>query len=246
MDTIKLPYQGGYKKFDALEMAKIVSGVVDPTKRWILEIIKHEPMYAREINKELLERYSISITEQGLRTRHIKPLVELGVINPKDGHVIIRGSRRPVTVYELNHTGLERIMKKFNAYLEGLLETSKDVEKEILESSGLKAYPKLRVMKGEKAGFILSIKNRTTKIGRLGSTKAIPEDDLVLSNSYEHVTRISKPHAKIILKDGDYFLVDCGSTGGTFHKGKKLVKNKEYKIDKGDIFRIADTDIIFE
>jgi DNA-binding transcriptional ArsR family regulator len=246
MDTIRLQYRGGYKKYDAKEMAKIVSAVVDPTKRWILEILMDGSKYVGEINKELLKKYDVSITEQGLRTRHIRPLLELGVITPKDGHVTIRGGRRPVTLYELNPIGLERVLKKFDAYVEGLLETSKVVQKDILEPSALKATPKLRVMSGEKEGMALPIKKERTKIGRIGSMKSVQKNDLVLPNSYGYVTRISKPHAKVVFKDGEYYLVDCGSTSGTFLKGKKLIKNREYKLNPGDIFRIADTDIIFE
>ena len=53
---------------------------------------------------------------------------------------------------------------------------------------------------------------------------------------------MSRKHAAVILRDGNYYLKDLGSTHGILYKGMQI-DNK--RIDEGDVFQIGDSEIRF-
>lgn len=69
-------------------------------------------------------------------------------------------------------------------------------------------------------------------IGRR-SGKNVPDIDLTGVKGAE---RVSRKHATFILdgKSGDIFILDMGSTNGTFVNGKKLSPGEKMKLEKGD------------
>ena len=66
------------------------------------------------------------------------------------------------------------------------------------------------------------------------------EADLVIDE-----TGVSRMHAKVFLKDGDYYLEDLNSTNGTFKNGLKLKPYEQKKLERGDEIRIATRKIYF-
>ena len=54
-------------------------------------------------------------------------------------------------------------------------------------------------------------------------------------------TGCSKDHATIMFRDGKFYLVDKGSTNGTFLNDKCLTKNKPSEIGHGSVIRIGNT-----
>ena len=80
----------------------------------------------------------------------------------------------------------------------------------------------------------LNIKNDVTTFGRYG-------DCSIVLNS----EKISRQHSKIIKKDSNCYLLDCGSTNGTFLNDERLESNKEYKLSNGDIFKVFTVEFKF-
>jgi pSer/pThr/pTyr-binding forkhead associated (FHA) protein len=65
------------------------------------------------------------------------------------------------------------------------------------------------------------------------------EKDIVLNDDYKGVTRISKPHAVIILEDGSWYIRDEGSTGGTSVNGKVIEKSLKTVLSDGDMIELG-------
>jgi pSer/pThr/pTyr-binding forkhead associated (FHA) protein len=57
-------------------------------------------------------------------------------------------------------------------------------------------------------------------------------------------TRVSTHHAEIRFENGQYLVVDVGSTNGTFVNGVRLERPR--KLSPGDLVRIGATDLRFE
>lgn len=59
-------------------------------------------------------------------------------------------------------------------------------------------------------------------------------------------TAISRSHANIIIREGEYFVVDTNSTNHTFVNGTMINSNEEIKINHGDTIRLANEDFDFK
>lgn len=59
-------------------------------------------------------------------------------------------------------------------------------------------------------------------------------------------TAISRSHASIIIRGGDYFITDTNSKNHTYVNGSMIQSNMETKISHGDKIRLADEDFEFK
>ena len=59
-------------------------------------------------------------------------------------------------------------------------------------------------------------------------------------------TAISRSHANVITRDGEYFVVDTNSTNHTYINGAMIQSNVETKISHGDKVRLANEDFEFK
>ena len=58
-------------------------------------------------------------------------------------------------------------------------------------------------------------------------------------------TAISRSHANIISRNGEYFVVDTNSTNHTYINGMMLLAGTESKVNSGDIIRLANEEFTF-
>jgi len=82
----------------------------------------------------------------------------------------------------------------------------------------------------------------TTTIGRPDSiTKNYPDVEIDLDDG------VSRKHAEIRKKNGEFYVVDLGSTNGTLLNGDIMDVNVEMKLAHGDRIRVGEkTEIVFE
>lgn len=66
------------------------------------------------------------------------------------------------------------------------------------------------------------------------------DSDIVIRDPY-----ISGKHVQITMHEGRYFLMDMGSTNGTFINGEQLVKNTEVCLKDGDKVHMGQLDFLF-
>lgn len=59
-------------------------------------------------------------------------------------------------------------------------------------------------------------------------------------------TAISRSHANIVSRDGEYYLIDTNSTNHTFLNGQMIQSNVETKLAHGDKIRLANEDFEFK
>lgn len=70
--------------------------------------------------------------------------------------------------------------------------------------------------------------------------KSTQGTDLVCQSKH-----VSRHHAQIVNISGQYYVVDLGSTNGTFLNGGKLEPNMQYPISSGDVITLAKSEYTF-
>lgn len=100
------------------------------------------------------------------------------------------------------------------------------VEKKVLNEDSLSSMNK-EITLIDKSGKKLTFNSFPVIIGRLENCNIFINDK-----------RVSRNHAQIIEKDGNFYLQDMGSANGTFYKGQRI--NKMIELLHGDSFLIVD------
>ena len=92
---------------------------------------------------------------------------------------------------------------------------------------------KLVVKRTGRVGHEFAIDQESMNVGRWDADSgAFPEIDLSDDDPSGH---ISRRHARIFVKEGEYFVEDMGSTNGTFvNKGPRLTPGSPQKLQNGD------------
>jgi hypothetical protein len=82
-------------------------------------------------------------------------------------------------------------------------------------------------------------------IGRLDPNRGIrPEVDL---SRYDPAARVSRKHARICVRGGQFFIEDLGSANGTFINGRIRLKPQElHTLQSGDVIKIGQTTLQFQ
>ncbi|MCR4791725.1 MAG: FHA domain-containing protein [Lachnospiraceae bacterium] len=98
----------------------------------------------------------------------------------------------------------------------------------------LSSEEKTGKLKSETGQILYELSSESCVIGK-------KEDaDLIIDE-----TGISRMHARIFIKDDEYYLEDLNSTNGTFKNGLKLKPYEKKKLSKGDEIRLATKKMIF-
>ncbi len=112
---------------------------------------------------------------------------------------------------------------------------------------GSKARPHARLIieRGRSIGKQFMLSDGESQIGRWDADGGIfPDVDL---DSDDPEAKVSRRHARIMLRDGKYFLEDQGSTNGTFvNRGKRLVPGVSQPLNDGDEIIVGKTFLRFQ
>lgn len=95
-----------------------------------------------------------------------------------------------------------------------------------------RSYPTLNRNNG---GEIIEINRDEFVLG-----KSVQKADYVIESK-----SVSREHAKIIFKEGAYYVLDMGSLNGSYLNGNKMEPRQEYKLKAGDVLTFADTEFAF-
>ncbi len=90
----------------------------------------------------------------------------------------------------------------------------------------------LTVLSGEEPGRSFTLTRSRTRLGRA------TENDIRLADP-----RVSRYHAEIEMREGEYVLRDLGSTNGTLVGGRRIL---ERLLENGDVIRVGDVEMRFE
>ncbi|WP_421908818.1 FHA domain-containing protein [Methanolacinia petrolearia] len=222
-------------------LSDYLSVLGNPTRLKILKIIEKNPKDIREISNEIGTSYENT-------KKHLNKLLKIGLIR-KDAGVGKPTSKgiHAVWKYSTIPGGLELIARNVGSFCNmeiknpelasRLVEIRKMIDDEI--SSDM---PVLVLLGGTDDGRVYTVRKNTVRLGRYDPfAKGIfdEENDIVLDDDYRGVTRISKPHAVIILEDGVWCIMDEGSTGGTSVNGKLIGKSVRTVLSDGDMIELG-------
>lgn len=203
-----------------------------------------DPLYSREINSILLNNYNIEISPQMLG-QHMKQLKQANLVSEVEikKEVPNKVGKRGVKAYVLKEDAFEELFLDIN-FLSDELFTFFDLYK-----SNQKFHDDencvLTVFNGVDKGKTFKIrKDETVLIGRKASFSQVDlaSFSILLDNSYDSVSNVSKPHLKLFYENDGWYIIDESSSNGTFigdievRKGiaTKLKPNSFLKLSRGN------------
>ena len=225
------------------DLSEYLNVLSNPTRLRILKLIEHNPKEVREIAREINTSYENT-------KKHLDKLLKTGVIKKEAGmgRQTSKGAL-PVWKYSLIPGGMEGIIRNLSIFSNvdiriGHEEINARLEevRKLLSGEGASDVPLIVLLGGELDGEAFALEEGEVRIGREDSKSPEfknSEGMIVLPNSYEAVTRVSRPHAKFINRKGDWFIEDCGSTGGTFINNTKIQACRETSVIDGDMIDLA-------
>lgn len=228
-----------------------LSAVNNKVRFSILEILRDnqkfsksnpkDPLYSREINSILLNNYNIKITTQMLG-QHIKQLIKANLVKEIEikKEVPNKVGKRTVKGYALKEDAFEDLFLDIN-FLSDELFTFFDLYK-----SNQKFHDDencvLTVFNGVDKGKTFKVrKDETVLIGRKANFNQgdLASFSILLDNSYDTVSNISKPHLKLFYKNDGWYILDENSSNGTFIGDVEVQKGKATKLRANSFLKLS-------
>lgn len=102
----------------------------------------------------------------------------------------------------------------------------------------------LVVERGDSSGAEFTISSEEAYIGRWDADNGVfPDVDL---DAHDSDAKVSRRHARIIFRDGNYMIEDLGSTNGTFvNRGRRLIPGTPHTLNDGDEIIVGKTFLRF-
>ena len=113
-----------------------------------------------------------------------------------------------------------------------------------LPAPGKKVHAVLVIERGSSAGKQFSLSDEDANIGRWDAEGGVfPDVDL---DSDDPEAKVSRRHARISRRDGQYAIEDLGSTNGTFvNRGRRLAPGSSQPLQDGDEIIVGKTFLRF-
>lgn len=107
-----------------------------------------------------------------------------------------------------------------------------------------KAHATLVIERGASAGKQFPLSDQEANIGRWDADGGVfPDVDL---DTDDPEAKVSRRHARISLRDGQYLIEDLGSTNGTFvNRGHRLASGERHPLKDGDEIIVGKTFLRF-
>jgi len=233
-----------HEESDTLEELSEYLDVLSSSARLrILKFLEKKPRDARSISREIETSYENT-------KKHLDKLLSIGVIKKEAGlGAPTSKGIHPVWEYSLVPGGLEVIIRNLGLFSNTKVQITGseisrrlDEVKSTLNREVLGDIPAVIVLGGSDDAKVFLLKNDSVSIGRIDPANRPayhPNEDIVLSESYSAVTRVSKPHGRIVRDNDAWYIEDCGSTGGTQLNNKHLEKNVRTLLNDGDLIELA-------
>jgi serine/threonine-protein kinase len=105
-------------------------------------------------------------------------------------------------------------------------------------------HAQLVIERGEAVGKKFMLTTEESHIGRWDADNGIfPDIDL---DAFDPEAKVSRRHARIIFRDGKYFIEDLGSTNGTYvNRGRRLIPGTPHPLNDGDEIIVGKTFLRF-
>lgn len=202
---------------------------------------KKEPLHSREIHSILLNNYNINITAQMLG-QHLKQLRQAELIeeiNVKK-EVPNKIGQRSVKGFILKEDAFEDLFLNISFLSDELL-TFFDLYKSNQRFSDGE-HCVLTIFNGADKGKTFKVhKDETVLIGRKANFNAndLASFTILLDNSYSTVSNVSKPHLKLFFKDDGWYILDDGSSNGTYIADRKVPEGIETRLKANSFLKLS-------
>lgn len=126
--------------------------------------------------------------------------------------------------------------------VEELKKIDGDFDEEDKPKQGIHAVVKIE--RGESVGTEFILTQEESNIGRWDADNGIfPDVDL---DAHDPEAKVSRRHARILYRDGQYSIEDLGSTNGTFvNRGRRLIPGTAHVLKNGDEIIVGKTFLRF-
>ncbi|MDD1677095.1 MAG: FHA domain-containing protein [Methanomicrobiales archaeon] len=222
------------------DLSELFEVLANSQRLQILKTIERESKDLRVIAKETGSTYENT-------KKHMYRLLSVGLVQREAGfgQPTPRGVF-PVWKFSLVPRAMDRVLGALTVFhairpwIEdpAIRRRLDDLEKEIGIGIG-KGKAALMVLTGPEEGRIIPLSGGITWIGRGGASAHGGVSGIVLSPWYASVTRISRPHAEIILEKGQWFIQDCDSTSGTSVNGVPITGNSPYPLVGSEMLELG-------
>lgn len=225
------------------ELSEYLDVLSSSARLRILKFLEKRPRDARAISREIGTSYENT-------KKHLDKLLSIGVIRKEAGlGAPTSKGIHPVWEYSLVPGGLEAIIRNLGLFSNRKVQiVEADINNRLASVKGALSrefmgnMPAAIVLGGVMDGKVFLLKKDEIAIGRIdvkGGVHSLVTDDIVLSDAYSAVTRISHPHGKLFRMDGAWYVGDCGSTGGTSVNNKKIEKGARVAVSDGDLVELS-------
>ena len=248
---------------DLQELSEYLDVLSSGTRLKILRVIARRPKDVRQIASEIETSYEN--TKKHLDRLMSIGVVrkEAGLSRPT-----ARGIH-PVWKYSLVPGGLEAITRSLGLFANLKLTLTDAVlaqklagVREAFSGEFAGQPPVVILLGGAEDGRVFLLQHDTIAVGRsdpgaregydpsgASSSAGRPRSDpgaregsgqeIVLGEDYAAVTRVSRPHARIVRRDDAWLIEDRGSTGGTFVNGAPLDRGTQRELHDGDLVELG-------
>jgi len=225
------------------ELSEYLDVLSNGTRLRILKCLERKSGTTREISQEVETSYENT-------KKHLDRLCQIGVIRKEAG--ITDPRLKGIQLYwrySLVPGGLELMIRNLGLFshmkmhivrddiTEKIDETRRTFSRELFGNG-----PVLLVLGGQDDGTVFSLDHDIVRIGRIDPEKKVQIDsgeDFVLSQEYSSVSRVSKPHARLVRDKGTWSIEECGSRGGTSVNKKAVDKKRPVPLHDGDLIELS-------
>jgi DNA-binding HxlR family transcriptional regulator len=225
------------------ELSEYLDVLSSSARLKILKFLEKKPRDARSISREIETSYENT-------KKHLDKLLSIGVIKKEAGlGAPTSKGIHPVWEYSLVHGGFEAIIRNLGLFsnrkvqiVEGEMNNRLASVKGALSKEFMGNLPAAIVLGGVMDGKVFLLKKDVVSIGRIdvkNTMKYQATDDIVVADDYSAVTRVSRPHGKLIHENGAWYIEDCGSTGGTSVNNRRVEKQTRMPVNDGDLIELS-------
>lgn len=222
------------------ELSEYLDVLSNPTRLRILKAIERRPKDVREIAGDIRTSYENT-------KKHLDKLLRTGVVKKEAGlgQETARGVH-PVWKYSLIPGGMEAIIRNLGLFSNiNMTLADAELNARIARVKGMMAEeragttPVLIVVGGPDDGAAFPVQEEVTAIGRRDAAAEPAPGEIIFSDYYSAVTRVSRPHARITRSKGGYVIEDCGSTGGTLLNAEPITAHSPVPLSDGDLIDLG-------
>jgi hypothetical protein len=255
METITIGRRNG-PSID-VRISEYVTILTNPVRWEIVRLLDSEPLDIELISSMLYRKHVTQrpLSRQAIE-KHIQQLTKIGVIMKRPGvrreenrglsslmerEGIVRTRGQNVSLYAVVPEGIETVLRSLDTL--GNYRIRVELRPKVERVKGdyeefVNGFYRMRVLNGEDAGRLFRLRNDSIRIGRIDTkaeNKYDPQHDIVLSNKYAAVSRVWRPHARLIHQGNEWLIEHCEGTNGTYLDNRRLEKHEKARLEDHDV-----------